>query len=99
MYRDYILLRENGGLDVLDEMMKSLNESYKFLECEQAEAIKADVVYKRVSKKMENHIKPLTDKRLHERNPEGSPVACPSDQNINEKVKEKLQTEVSVIGI
>ena len=74
MYRKYILLRENGGLDVLDKMMKSLNpdlnKSSKFLECEQAETIKADVVYKRVSKKMENHIKPWTDKQLHKRNPE-----------------------------
>ena len=61
MYRKYILLRENGGLDVLDEMMKALgpdlNKSYKFLECEQAETIKADVVYKRVSNEMEKNIK------------------------------------------
>ena len=61
MYRDYILLRENGGLDLLDEKMKALdpdlNKSYKFLECEQAETIKADVVYKRVSNEMEKNIK------------------------------------------
>ena len=46
---------------MLNEKVKSpdpdLNESYKFLECEQAEAIKADLVYKRVSKEMEKRIK------------------------------------------
>ena len=56
------------GLDVLDEMMNSLypylNKSYKFLECKHAEAVEADAVYKRVSKRM----KTLTDKQLHKRN-------------------------------
>ena len=51
-------------LVVLDERMKSLdpdlNESYKFLRCKQAEGIKADVVYQRVSKEMEKRIKAHT---------------------------------------
>ena len=56
------------GLDVLDEMMNSLypylNKSYRFLEFKHAEAVEADAVYKRVSKRM----KTLTDKQLHKRN-------------------------------
>ena len=41
--------KKGEGLNVLNKKVKSpdpdLNESYKFLECEQAEAIKADLVY------------------------------------------------------
>ena len=59
-----------GRLDVLDERMKSLdpglNEWCKFLGCEQAEQIKADVVYERVSKEMVKQIKTFNDKQLHE---------------------------------
>ena len=45
-----------------------LNESYKFIECEQAEEIKADTVCGRTSKEMERRMKTLTDKQLHEKN-------------------------------
>ena len=49
---------------VLDKRMKSLdpdlNKIYKFLGCEKAEGIKADVVYKRESKEIEKRIKTFT---------------------------------------
>ena len=65
-FRGKIVKKE--GLDVLDKRMNSLypylNKSYKFLEFKHAEAVEADAVYKRVSKRM----KTLTDKQLHKRN-------------------------------
>ena len=58
------------GLDVLDERMESLNpnlkKNYKFLGCEQPESIKAEVVYKWVSKEMKKHMKALTGIQLYE---------------------------------
>ena len=48
------------GIAVLDKRMKSLdpylNISYKFLGCGQAEAIKAEVIYRRVSKEREKRM-------------------------------------------
>ena len=65
-FQQLYLLMKNGEREMA-LMGFDLNESYKFLGCEQADVINADTVYEILNKELKKSVGTLNDKQLNER--------------------------------